>query len=47
MTFAFDEIQLTEVPAGTIARLFFKDTLRRFFFLFVEYGQYWFKITPN
>lgn len=29
MTFAFDEIQLTEVPAGTIVRLIFKDTLKK------------------
>nr|WP_321397330.1 STAS/SEC14 domain-containing protein [uncultured Desulfobacter sp.] len=29
MTFAFDEIQLIEVPAGTIVRLVFKDTLKK------------------
>ncbi|MDA3786873.1 MAG: STAS/SEC14 domain-containing protein, partial [Desulfobacula sp.] len=29
MTFAFDEIQVTEVPAGTIVRLIFKDTLKK------------------
>jgi len=29
MTFAFDEIQLTEVPAGTVVRLIFKDTLKK------------------
>ncbi|WP_321494818.1 STAS/SEC14 domain-containing protein [uncultured Desulfobacter sp.] len=29
MSFAFDEIQLIEVPAGTIVRLVFKDTLKK------------------
>ncbi|GAB6145481.1 SpoIIAA family protein [Desulfocicer niacini] len=29
MSFAFDEIQLTEVPAGTIVRLIFTDTLKK------------------
>jgi hypothetical protein len=29
MSFAFDEIQVTEVPAGTIVSLIFKDTLQK------------------
>ena len=29
MTFAFDEIQVTEVATGTIIRLIFKDTLKK------------------
>jgi len=29
MTFAFDEIQVTEVPSGTIVRLIIKDTLKK------------------
>ncbi|MDA3787171.1 MAG: hypothetical protein PF503_01520 [Desulfobacula sp.] len=29
MTFAFDEIKLIEVPAGTIVRLIIKGTLKK------------------